>query len=456
MKKEGKILVVDDDLRILESCNQLLKHDFEYIETISNPNQLTSLLAQNLFDVILLDMNFQASISTGNEGLYWLREILNIDPEAIVIMITAYGDIDLAVESIKEGASYFMQKPWEPAKLIATIKSGLKFRKAHMQVKDLKEKQKLLNDVGISERSGIIGRSDPIMACLEIAEKVAGTDANILLQGENGTGKELFAREIHRLSYRQDEVFVSVDMGSVSQSIFESELFGHKKGSYTDAAENRKGRIEIANKGSLFLDEIGNLSMAMQSKILTALEQKVITPLGSNEKIEVDIRLISATNRDLKNMVTEKLFREDLLYRLNTIEICIPPLRERGEDIILLADYYLDKFRSHYRKPEIRLTGDTYEKLLQHRWPGNVRELKHAVERAVILADTISLKPSDFFNPDRSVTDFSASKVMSLSEMERNLIAKALEENEMNISRASQQLEISRSTLYSKMKRYDL
>ena len=456
MKKEGKILIVDDNRSILDSCVQLLKHDFRKIITLANPNHILRVTEANDFDVILLDMNFSASVSTGNEGLFWLRKILDIDPLAIVIMITAYGDIDLAVEAIKEGASYFIQKPWEPGKLIATIQSGLKFRKANLEVSKLKKKQKVLNEEAGKGSNLIIGNSKPIMDCITTIRKVAATNVNILLAGENGTGKELFAREIHRHSTRKDEIFVSVDMGSVSATLFESELFGHKKGSFTDAKENRVGRIELASGGTLFLDEIGNLPVTLQAKILTILEKRSVTPVGSNNAVEVDIRLISATNMDLRNMVTNNLFREDLLYRLNTIEVVIPPLRERGEDIILLTNYFLEKFSRQYQKDGIRITGKAYERIIANPWPGNVRELKHSVERAVILADTSMLKPSDFFSHETLAGGKETGDLQSLAAMERNLVKKALEKNRMNISNAAKELEISRSTLYSKMRKYDL
>jgi two-component system response regulator HydG len=456
MKKEGRILVVDDDKRILESSKQLLKHDFDEVEILNNPEQIPYMLTSRSFDVILLDMNFKASISSGNEGLYWLREILRIDPLAIIIMITAYGDIDLAVEAMQEGSTNFIQKPWDPAKLIATIQSGVKFRKANIEVRDLKKRQRLINTESLSGSSKILGKSKAIKECLGMLRKVANTEANILLVGENGTGKELFAQEAHKLSVRKEEIFIPVDMGSISSTLFESELFGHKKGSFTDAHENRVGRIELAHGGTLFLDEIGNLPMSMQPKILTTLEQRTVTPVGSNNKINVNIRLISATNMDLQSMVTKNLFRQDLLYRLNTIEINIPPLREREEDIILLTDFFLGKFCQQYQKHGIRITGNTYDQLMNHSWPGNVRELKHAVERAVILSDSNILQASDFFNANSQRAIDNSGEIKPLATMEKSLITRALERNNMNISNAAKELQISRTTLYSKMKKYDL
>ena len=456
MKKEGKILIVDDNRSILDSCVQLLKHDFKEIITLTNPNHVPGTMGDHDFDVILLDMNFAASINTGNEGLFWLRKILDIDPLAIVIMITAYGDIDLAVEAIKDGASFFIQKPWDPGRLIATIQSGIKFRKANLEVNKLKRKQKILNRESIIGGEGIIGNSKAISDCIATINKVAETDANVLLAGENGTGKELFASEIHRRSARKDDIFVAVDMGSLPATLFESELFGHIKGAFTDAKDDRLGRIELASGGTLFLDEIGNLPLILQPKILTTLENRRVTPVGSNSCIDVDIRLISATNMNLRRMVADNLFREDLLYRLNTIEIIIPPLRNRGEDIILLTNYFLEKFSKQYKKEGIRITGKAYEIILAHKWPGNVRELKHSVERAVILADSALLKPIDFLNPGNLEQDRVLSQVRSLAAMERELISKVLTKNGMNISTAARDLDISRSTLYSKMRKYDL
>ena len=456
MKKEGKILVVDDNRSILESCQQLLKHDFEKVDTISKPGRIPEKMRGTGYDVILLDMNFSASVSSGNEGLFWLSEILSIDPGAVVIMITAYGDIDLAVRSVKEGAAYFIQKPWEPARLIATIQSGIKFRKVNIEVKNLKRRNQLLNSDMLASGSAILGNSSILKECMDMVAKVAVTDANVLLSGENGTGKELFAGEIHRLSGRRDEVFVSVDMGSVSASLFESELFGHRRGAFTDAKNDRTGRIELADKGTLFLDEIGNLPMSLQAKILTMLEQRKITPVGSNESMDIDIRLISATNMNLQEMVENKLFREDLLYRLNTIEIRVPSLRERGEDIALLTDYFLEKFSRHYNKSGIKIDANAYDELMSYHWPGNVRELKHAVERAVILADSHILKPGDFFNPSAKDTWLIRAAVRPLAEVEKELISAALGKNRMNISKAARDLDITRSTLYSKIKRYGL
>ena len=453
---KGSILIVDDNASILNSLKQLLKYDFDVIRTLSNPNLIHNLIQKEQFDVILLDMNFRASENTGNEGIFWLHEILKIDPNAIVILITAYGDIDLAVKAIKEGAIDFISKPWDPNKLITTLQSGVKLRNAKKEVNELKNKQKALNYDINRPKNSIIGSSEKIKELLKKVQKVAETDANILILGENGTGKELIAREIHRLSKRKNNSFISVDMGSMAETLFESELFGHVKGAYTDAKESRIGRFELANNGTLFLDEIGNLSLILQSKILTILEQRKITPLGSNEEKEIDIRLVSASNKDLLHLVDDNLFREDLLYRLNTIELTIPPLRERGEDIIELAEYFVHKYSKQYQKQILKINSDSYNKLLQHNWPGNVRELKHTVEKAVILCEKNVLSPSDFFSNDNTIKKQVITNIETLAEAERMVLEKALKKAGGNLSQAAKILDISRSTLYSKMSKYGL
>lgn len=455
IKKQGKILIVDDNTSILNSLSQLLKHDFDEIKTISNPNLIASLIQANQFDVILLDMNFRASENTGNEGIYWLHEITKIDKDAIVILITAYGDIELAVKAIKEGGTDFITKPWDPNKLIATIQSGLKLRSAKKKVTELKNKQKALNKDLNKAESAFIGNSAIIKDLINTIQKVANTDANILIQGENGTGKELIAREIHRLSKRNNESFVSIDMGSVTPTLFESELFGHEKGAFTDAKELRIGRFELADKGTLFLDEISNLPLILQSKILTVLEQRTISRIGSNNIIPVDIRLISATNKNLTALVNDKLFREDLLYRLNTIEITVPPLRERGEDIIELAEYYVTKFNSQYQKT-LKINHEAYKKLQEYYWPGNVRELKHTVEKAVILCESTILRAEDFFSSNKTTHEYRLNSVETLADAERLILEKALTKAKGNLSKAAKILDISRSTLYSKMSKYGL
>lgn len=454
-RREGSILVVDDNENILRSLTQLLKFDFESIKTVSNPNLIPTLVRTSSFDVILLDMNFSAGIMTGNEGIYWLNEILAIDPFAIVIMITAYGDIELAVKAIQEGATDFITKPWDPKKLIVTLESGLKLRKSKLEVTKLQKKHDVLKEDLKRQLDPIIGSSLAMRNVMETVKKVAATDANILILGENGTGKELVAREIHRLSLRSKESFVSVDMASLTETLFESEMFGHVKGAFTDAHDERTGRFEIASGGSLFLDEIGNLSMPLQSKLLKSLQDREITRVGSESSIPVDIRLISATNKKLEDMVADNTFRDDLLYRINTIQIHLPGLQERVEDIPVLADYFLRKYEKKYQKAPIVMKGDAYDRLATHSWPGNIRELKHTMEKAVILCDSGTLSSEDFFFGSGETTT-SGTESMRLAVVERKLVEKALEDCRGNLSKAAKILDISRTTLYSKIKKYGL
>ena len=455
-KKEGKILIVDDNENILRSLKQLLKYDFEFIKTVSNPNLIPGLVQSNDFDVILLDMNFTAGVSTGNEGLFWIREILQLDPSAVIILITAYGDIELAVKAIKEGGTDFVVKPWDPKKLITTLQSAIKFRKTKLEVKNLKGKQKVLSEDIDKQYDSLVGSSESMKEVLSTISKVAGTEANILTLGENGTGKELIAREIHRQSDRKNEVFVSVDMASLSETLFESELFGHIKGAFTDAKDDRAGRFEIASGGTLFLDEIGNLSMSLQSKLLAALQNRQITRIGSTAPISVDIRLICATNKNLEDMVANNLFRDDLLYRINTIQVNLPPLRERKSDIPALLEYFLKKYEKQYQKKPFKVKGKTYDSLLNHPWPGNIRELKHTVEKAVIMSESEILKPEDFFFNTFEKPKSEKDEFMSLAEIERKALADVLKATKGNLSQASKILNISRTTLYSKMKKHDL
>jgi two-component system, NtrC family, response regulator HydG len=454
-KKVGKILIVDDNEGVLKSMRYALKFEFERADGIKSPNQIASILREQSYDVILLDMNFQAGKNTGNEGLYWLKEILTIDPDMAVVMITAYGDVELAVKAIRLGAIDFVLKPWNLEKLLSTIHAGIKYRQSRKEVNQLKQKQKILSeDVGMPYQT-ILGESPAMLQLFQTIEKVAATDANVLILGENGTGKELVAREIHRRSLRNKEIFLGVDLASLSESIFESELFGHVKGAFTDAKEDRAGRFESANGGTLFLDEIGNLNMSLQGKILTSLQNRTVSRIGSNRLINLDIRLISATNKDLKHMVSEGLFREDLLYRLNTIQIIIPPLRERKEDILRLAEHFLKIYNRKYNKPDIKLTASAVEKLNHYHWPGNVRELQHAMERALILSENANLKDTDFLfeSPKQEIQ---ASNTLNLEEVEKSTVEKALMLSRGNLTLAAKELGITRKTLYSKIQKYDL
>jgi DNA-binding NtrC family response regulator len=449
---DGKILVIDDNKSVLSALEILLQFEFKAVASISNPNQISTFPNLKHFDIILLDMNFSAGVNTGNEGLYWLKEIKKIAPATSVIMMTAYGAVELAVKALKEGATDFILKPWNNDKLIATLKTAYSLRKSQKEVEQLKEKESSLKQVINQNKNYIIGNSKALNAVLNLARKVAKTDVNVLITGENGTGKELIARELHRISERKNEVFIAVDMGSISESLFESELFGHVKGSFTDAKEDRVGKFEAASSGTLFLDEIGNLSLQTQAKLLSAIQNRVIVRVGSNKPVPVDIRLICATNCDLDKMVDEGLFREDLLYRINTIRMEIPPLREMENDVLILAEFYLKRFAAKYGKQGLRIHQAAYDNFLSHNWPGNIRELVHTIERAVILADGNVLKPSDFLlNEKTSITSDTGPN--TLEEMERLMISKALHQNNGNYSAAAEQLGISRQTLYNKTKK---
>jgi DNA-binding NtrC family response regulator len=407
-------------------------------------------------DVILLDMNFAAGVNTGNEGIFWLHAILESNPDAVVVLITAYGDVELAIRAIKEGAVDFVLKPWDNNKILATLQSALRLSHSKKQVRHLQLKEKQLRDDTSRGFTSIIGESQVIQDLHKKIHKVAKTDASVLLLGENGTGKELVAREIHKFSKRNSNDFVSVDLGALAETLIESELFGHVKGAFTDAREDRIGRFEAADKGTLFLDEIANLAYPMQAKLLTAIEQRKITSLGSNRPVNVDIRIISATNKDIRTLVKQGLFREDLFYRINTIQIEIPPLRSRGDDIILLAEYYLHEFSMRYDRRGIKLSPEALRKLKSHHWPGNVRELRHTIEKAVILSDSTTLLAEDFpFGDDNLHLDFILPK-MKLVDAEKNMISLSLKNNNGNIAEAARELGIGRQTLYRKIAKYGL
>ncbi len=449
----GNILIVDDNESILSALEILLTPRFQNIVTIPDPGRILSELQKTDYNVVMLDMNFKAGINSGNEGLYWLGRIREADPDVSVVMITAYGDIDLAVKALKAGATDFILKPWDNEKLLATLKLTIQLSQSKKEVKDLREREIELKKEISREHRFIIGSSPLLMKVLNMVRKVAKTDANVLITGENGTGKELIAREIHRLSSRSGEVLVSVDIGSLSETLFESELFGHMKGSFTDAHENRQGKFEIASKGTLFLDEIGNISLTLQAKLLSAIENRQIVRIGSNQPVPTDIRLICATNRNLEKMVADGLFREDLLYRINTIQIEIPPLRDRGNDIIVLAEFFLKKFSHKYNKPTLRMNQQSHEKLLKYSWPGNVRELQHTIEKAVILCETSVLKPDDLYLKPFSVNI--PVPFTTIDEMEKRMIRQALERNNGNLTAAAEELGITRQTLYNKLRRHN-
>ncbi|MFY0594587.1 sigma-54-dependent transcriptional regulator [Roseivirga sp.] len=455
-KEDAKILVLDDDQGVLYTAKMILKQHFETVIIEKDPLKLDFLLNQHQYDVIVLDMNFSYGLTSGKEGIKLLRKILAKDPNAHVLMNTAYGEIDIAVEAMKEGAVDFLVKPWQKEKLLATVQSICKLSKTKKQVQDLKTSQKIVVKDQQREFDDIISVSDSMKPIFEAINKVAETDANVLILGENGTGKELIARAIHNRSPRVDENFIKVDLGAVSESLFESELFGHVKGAFTDAREDRPGRFEMAHEGTLFLDEIGNLSLAMQAKLLTALQFKQISRVGSNRAITLDTRLICATNMPLYDMIVENEFRQDLLYRINTVEIKLPPLRERLEDIEPLARHFLKMYGKKYRKEKMRLNDTTLSKLKKYSWPGNVRELQHAIERAVIMANSPLLAPEDFLLIERPTQNVIASDNYNIEEMEKQAIQNAVRNAEGNLTKAAQTLGLGRSTLYRKMSKYGL
>ncbi len=452
--KEGRLLIVDDNKSVLNALRMFLKFNFLEVTIISSPNSLIYEIETHDIDVVLLDMNFKAGESSGNEGMYWLREIKKRRPEIEVVMFTAYGDIETAVKATHEGAADFILKPWENEKLLATLKSALKLRKSNQTVDDLRKRERDLKmELNRDERM-IIGISPVMQKLMDLVKKVARTDANIMITGENGTGKELIAKEIHRLSDRCNELLVTVDLGSMSETLFESEMFGHSKGSFTDAFEARIGKIMLANKGTLLLDEIGNLPLQLQSKLLNVLQNRVVIPVGSNKEHPVDIRLISTTNKNLLQMIREQLFRQDLLYRVNTIQIELPPLRERIEDIEILANFFIGKYGVKYKKECMKLQPMAIERLRSYPWPGNIRELQHTIEKAVILCDGNSISTGDLnLNLAHQVqTD----ETLTLEEIEKRYISKELKKNSQSLTLVAQNLGISRTTLYKKMKKYGI
>jgi DNA-binding NtrC family response regulator len=450
--QKGNILIVDDNKSILSALEILLTPEFGEVISIASPDQIPTELRKKDFNLVILDMNFKAGVNTGNEGIYWLGKIKETNPEVSVVMITAYGDIDTAVKALKAGASDFVLKPWDNEKLLATLRLAIQLNLSRKEVKQLKERESELKKEINRDQKYIIGSSQQIMNVLNLARKVAKTDANVLITGENGTGKELIAQEIHRLSNRAGELLVSVDMGAITETLFESELFGHVKGAFTDARETRQGKFEIAHRGTLFLDEIGNLSFHLQAKLLAAIENRQISRVGSNQLISTDIRLICATNKNIDNMVKEGLFREDLLYRINTIHIELPSLRERGDDIITLAEFFLRKYVQKYNKPVLKINHQALDKLMSYSWPGNIRELQNTVEKAVILSETSVIKPEDLYL--RPVTEIkNPGSITTLEEMEEKMIRLALEKNNGNFTAAAEQLGITRQTLYNRFKK---
>lgn len=452
--KEGKLIIADDNKGILSALQLLLQNEFGQIKSISDPNQLLHELDKVDYDLVLLDMNFKAGINTGNEGIYWLREIKSRYPQVEVVMITAYGDIDLAVRALKEGAADFIIKPWDNEKLMATLRTVYRIRRSSLEISGLKTREQLLTNEANKSKPIVSGKSPAMQAIMNLVKKVAKTEANVLITGENGTGKELIAKEIHRLSDRSNELFVMVDLSAITETLFESELFGHKKGAFTDAIEDKTGKFLLASKGTLFLDEIGNIPLNLQSKLLTVLQTRVVTPVGSNADIPVNIRLVSATNKNLSQMITDHHFRQDLLYRMNTIQIQLPPLRERPEDIEAIAEHFIRVYGKKYNKSGLTIREDALLKLQRNPWPGNVRELEHTIEKAVILAENDRLGPDDFFSGAEQVTF--TDPIETLEEMEKMMIRNTLKRNHMNQSLTAEQLGITRQTLYNKIKKYGI
>lgn len=458
-KSPGKILIVDDEEDILISLKMFLSQHFERVQTETNPFHLPRHLRNNDYQLILLDMNFRPGDTSGKDGMQWLGKTLELAPEANVIMMTAYADVKTAVEAVKAGALDFIEKPWRNEKLLATLLSALKLSASKEKVHKLKEQQQALR-TDIDQQFGeIIGTSPAIKQVFSLIEKVAGTDANVLILGENGTGKELVARAIHRQSRRAREVFISVDLGAVPESLFESELFGHRKGAFTDAREDRAGRFELASGGSLFLDEIGNLSPPLQAKLLTALQNRQIRRIGDHQMNPVDIRLICATNVPLYDRVRENQFRQDLLYRINTVEIKLPPLRDRPTDVPLLVEHFLANYTRKYQKPRLRVKAEAMQELQAYSWPGNIRELRHAVERAVILTESEELEISDFIPQPPQPEGQQPTEELhtyNLAAIERWAVRKALAKHAGNISRAAEELGLTRAALYRRIAKYDL
>ena len=456
-EKIGKVLIVDDDEDVLKAARLFLKKHVTSIHTERYPENIPSLMANNDYDVILLDMNFSRDLTSGQEGLHWLSRILEINPSAVVIMITAFGDVNLAVTAVKKGATDFVLKPWQNEKLLVTVTAAGNLHKTRLEVANLRSRQEQLSADMNQPFSEFIGSSPAMQKVYDTILKVAKTDANVLILGENGTGKELVARSLHRHSPRNKEVFISVDMGAISESLFESELFGHIKGAFTDAGTDRVGRFEVASDGTLFLDEIANLPLAMQSKILRAIETKQVIRLGSNKNIPIDIRLICATNVDILEMVNKNNFRQDLLYRINTVEIHLPPLRERGEDLQQLSEHFLKIYCKKYNKPEKCISSATMNKLMTYNWPGNVRELQHCLERAVILSESKVLQPEDFFlTTSPTESNGIIFDNYNLEVVEKIVIQKALDKYKGNVSQAARELGLTRASLYRRMEKHGI
>ena len=459
--KNGNILIVDDDEDILTAGRLLLRRNFAQVVTCRRPERVPDLLAEHDFDAVLLDMNFGPGESSGDQGLEWLQRILAIDPQLVVVMITAHGSVDTVVETMKRGATDFVAKPWQNEKVVATLSSAVKLHQSRVESDRLRKTNKVLRDSVSPGKNEIIGNSKPMQAVFSIVKRAAPTDANVLILGENGTGKELIAREIHKQSARSEQLFLSVDLGSITESLFESELFGHKKGAFTGATEDRLGRFQAADGGTLFLDEIGNLALHLQAKLLSALEQRRVTPVGSDKAQEVDVRIISATNVPATELRDESRFRPDLLFRLNTVELSIPPLRDRRDDILPIADHFAAMYARKYGKQQKVFSTTARAALVEYGWPGNVRALRHAIERATILSTNDSLEPDDLqlrhdLPEAASATISVLPTVMNLDQMERAAIERSLRKHAFNISHAAKELGLTRASLYRRMEKHGI
>lgn len=457
MMIDANILVIDDDDDILLSARLFLKQHFNQVLTCKSPREINVLLSKNEVDIILLDMNYQKGASDGREGLYWLEHILSIDKDFVVILMTAFGNVELAVQAIKKGATDFILKPWENEKLFATLSSAAKLRQSNKKVKKLEKIHTSIQGDMARKFEHIIGTDENVQILQKTLSKVAPTDANVLILGENGTGKQVFAYELHKNSLRRKQIFMHVDLGSLNENLFESELFGYAKGAFTDAREDKPGRFEMADGGTIFLDEIGNLSLPLQAKLLSILQNRTVTRLGESKERKIDVRLITATNMPLNEMVNNGTFRQDLLFRINTVELILPPLRQRGNDIILLANHFLQNFCTKYHKTIKNISSKAEQTLLNYSWPGNVRELQHVLERAVIMTDGIEITESDLqLSPQKFGNQAILQTDMPLDEMEKMMVNKAIEKYKGNISRAAAELGLTRAALYRRIEKFGL
>jgi len=451
------VLIIDDDDDILLSARLFLKQQVKTVITCKSPKDINVVLSKSEVDIILLDMNYQKGASDGREGLYWLDHILSIDKDYVVILMTAFGNVELAVKAIKNGATDFILKPWENEKLFATLSAASKLRASTRKVKKLEKIHSSLQKDLARGFENIVGQAEGIKLLQKTISKVSPTDANVLILGENGTGKQVFAYEIHRHSQRKNQVFMHVDLGSLNENLFESELFGYAKGAFTDARDDKPGRFELADGGTIFLDEIGNLTLPLQAKLLSVLQNRTVTRLGESKERKINVRLITATNMPLHEMVAKNTFRQDLLFRINTVELLLPPLRQRGEDILLLANHFLQVFSNKYHKESRKISYKAADILLNYNWPGNVRELQHVLERAVIMSDGYEINEHDLqLNPNRFSNQPTIHEEMALGDMEKLMVQKAIDKHKGNISRAAAELGLTRAALYRRIEKFGI